>query len=78
MLCLARDEDDLRARIDRMLVAFTDDGEPVTAEELGATGAMLALLRDALWPNLVQTARGHAGARARRARSRTSRTAATA
>jgi formate--tetrahydrofolate ligase len=58
MLCLARDEDDLRARIERLLVGFTYDGAPVTARDLGATGAMLALLRDALWPNLVQTLEG--------------------
>jgi formate--tetrahydrofolate ligase len=58
MLCLARDAEDLRGRIDRLLVAFTYDGEPVTAERLGATGAMLALLRDALWPNLVQSCEG--------------------
>jgi len=58
MLCLAEDEDDLRARIDRLLVAFTWDGEPVTAAGLGVSGAMLALLRDALWPNLVQTLEG--------------------
>jgi len=58
MLCLARDEDDLRARIERLLVAFTADGEPITAAKLAAAGAMLALLRDALWPNLVQTCEG--------------------
>ncbi len=58
MLCLAEDGNDLRARIDRLLVGFTYDGEPVTAEKLGASGAMLALLRDALWPNLVQTLEG--------------------
>jgi formate--tetrahydrofolate ligase len=58
MLCLARSEDDLRARIERLLVAFTEAGEPVTAKDLGASGAMLALLRDALWPNLVQTIEG--------------------
>jgi formate--tetrahydrofolate ligase len=58
MLCLAEDEDDLRARIDRLLVAFDYDGQPVTAAGLGAAGAMLALLRDALWPNLVQTLEG--------------------
>jgi formate--tetrahydrofolate ligase len=58
MLCLARDEDDLRARIERLLVAFTEDGDPVTAKHLAAAGAMLALLRDALWPNLVQTIEG--------------------
>jgi len=58
MLCLAEGVDDLRARIDRTLVAFTYDGEPVTAGDLGATGAMLALLRDAVLPNLVQTTEG--------------------
>jgi formate--tetrahydrofolate ligase len=58
MLCLASGIDDLRARIERTLVAFTDDGEPVTAGRLSASGAMLALLRDALRPNLVQTLEG--------------------
>ncbi|MCU0725563.1 MAG: formate--tetrahydrofolate ligase [Planctomycetes bacterium] len=58
MLCLAEDEADLRTRIDRTLVAFTYDGEPVTAGRLKATGAMMALLRDALWPNLVRTTEG--------------------
>jgi formate--tetrahydrofolate ligase len=58
MLCLARDLDDLRARIDRTLVAFTFHGEPITAGQLKATGAMLALLKDALLPNLVQTLEG--------------------
>ena len=58
MLCLARDAEDLRARIERLLVGFTYDGEPVTAHGLKAAGAMLALLRDALWPNLVQTGEG--------------------
>jgi len=58
MLCLAEDEDDLRARIDRLLVAYDHEGAPVTAAGIGASGAMLALLRDALWPNLVQTLEG--------------------
>jgi formate--tetrahydrofolate ligase len=58
MLCLADGIEDLRARLDRTLVAFTHDGEPVTASQLSATGAMLALLRDALRPNLVQTLEG--------------------
>ncbi|NRA97977.1 MAG: formate--tetrahydrofolate ligase, partial [Planctomycetes bacterium] len=58
MLCLAEGQDDLRARIDRLLVGFDYDGHPVTAERLNASGAMLALLRDALWPNLVQTLEG--------------------
>ena len=58
MLCLADSVDDLRGRIERTLVAFTQDGQPVTAGQLSATGAMLALLRDALRPNLVQTLAG--------------------
>jgi len=58
MLCLAEDGDDLRARLDRTLVAFRRDGSPVTGAQLNASGAMLALLRDALRPNLVQTLEG--------------------
>jgi formate--tetrahydrofolate ligase len=58
MLCLADGVEDLRARLDRTLVAFTYDGEPVTAGSLKGSGAMLALLRDALMPNLVQTLEG--------------------
>ena len=58
MLCLARDIDDLRTRIDRTLVAYTVEGKPVTAGELKATGAMLALLRDAIEPNLVRSLEG--------------------
>jgi len=58
MLCLAESLDDLRARLDRTLVAFTREREPVTAGQLGATGALLALLRDAIQPNLVQTTEG--------------------
>jgi formate--tetrahydrofolate ligase len=50
--------DDLRERLDRLLVAFDYEGAPVTARQLSASGAMLALLRDALWPNLVQTLEG--------------------
>ncbi len=57
-LCLASDEEDLRARVTRMIVGYTPDGAPVTAGAIGATGAMLALLNDALRPNLVQTAEG--------------------
>jgi len=58
MFCLASSVEDLRARIARTLVAYTYDGTPVTAAMLKATGAMLALLVDALQPNLVQTAEG--------------------
>jgi len=58
MLSLAENVDDLRSRIDRTLLAFNYDGEPVTAKSLSATGAMIALLRDALMPNLVGTTEG--------------------
>ncbi len=58
MLCLSKDLEDLRQRLDRTLVAFTMDGRPVTAAKLKGSGAMLALLRDALQPNLVQTLEG--------------------
>ena len=58
MLCLAESEDDLRARIDRTVVAMNLAGEPVRAGALGVTGAVLALLHDARLPNLVQTLEG--------------------
>ena len=57
-LCLAKDAEDLRARLSRMLVAQTYDREPVTAAQLDAVGAMMVVLRDALRPNLVQTGEG--------------------
>jgi formate--tetrahydrofolate ligase len=57
-LCLADDLSDLRKRLGRMLVALTMDGKPVAAEALGVAGAMAALLRDAVHPNLVQTTEG--------------------
>ena len=55
ILCLARDIDDLKARISRIVVGYTFDDKPVTAADLNAQGAMTALLKDALKPNLVQT-----------------------
>jgi formate--tetrahydrofolate ligase len=58
ILCLAASRDDLRARLDRLVVGFTADGEPVRACEFRVTGALMALLRDALLPNLVQSAEG--------------------
>jgi formate--tetrahydrofolate ligase len=58
LLCLAEDLDDLKARLARMLVAFTFAGKPILAGELGVTGAMAALLKDAVNPNLVQTLEG--------------------
>ena len=55
ILCLAADLPDLKARLGRILVAYTYSGEPVYARQLQAEGAMTALLKDALKPNLVQT-----------------------
>ena len=55
VLCLASDIPDLKARLGRIIVAYTYDGKPVTAHDLKAEGAMTALLKDALDPNLVQT-----------------------
>ncbi len=55
VLCLASDIVDLKARLSRMIVAYNYDDEPVTAGDLHAAGAMAALLKDALKPNLVQT-----------------------
>ena len=58
VLCLASDLMDLKARLGRMIVGYTYDGRPVTAHELKAEGAMAALLKDAIKPNLVQTLEG--------------------
>ncbi len=55
ILCLATDLSDLKKRIGNILVAYDLDGKPVFAEQLGCTGAMTALLKDAVKPNLVQT-----------------------
>ena len=55
VLCLASDITDLKARLARIIVGYTYDGKPVTAHDLKAEGAMAALLKDALKPNLVQT-----------------------
>ena len=58
VLCLSSDIIDLKTRLARMIVAYTYDGKPVTAHDLKAEGAMAALLKDALKPNLVQTLEG--------------------
>ena len=58
VLCLASDLMDLKARLGRMVVAYTYDDKPVTAADLKAQGAMAALLKDAMKPNLVQTLEG--------------------
>lgn len=55
ILCLADDMQDLKKRLGSIIVAYTFDGKPVTADDLKATGAMAALLKDALKPNLIQT-----------------------
>ncbi|MBR5620180.1 MAG: formate--tetrahydrofolate ligase [Clostridia bacterium] len=58
VLCLANSLSDLKARLSRIIVGYTYDEKPVTAGELNAAGAMTALLKDALKPNLVQTLEG--------------------
>lgn len=55
ILCLAEDIKDLKARLGRIIVAYNFQGDPVTADDLQATGAMTALLKDAIKPNLIQT-----------------------
>ncbi len=55
ILCLAKDEDDLRRRIENILLGYTVEGKPFTVKDLGVAGAITVLLRDALAPNLVQT-----------------------
>ena len=66
ILALASGLEDLRERLSRVIVGFTDDGEPVTASDLEAVGSLMSLLRHAIHPNLVQTTEGqpvfvHAG-----------------
>ena len=58
VLCLASDIPDLKSRLAKIVVAYSRDGKPVTAHDLKAEGAMTALLKDALKPNLVQTLEG--------------------
>ena len=58
VFCLASSITDLKERLSRIVVAYTHDNKPVTAGQLGAVGAMTALLKDALKPNLVQTLEG--------------------
>lgn len=59
ILCLAKDLDDLKERLGNILVAYTYAGEPVFARDLKAVGAMTALLKEAIDPNLVQTLEGN-------------------
>lgn len=58
ILCLAKDMDDLKARLDRIAIAYDMDGNLVTAGKLGATGALATCLKDAMAPNLVQSLEG--------------------
>ena len=58
MLCLTENLEDLRQRLHRTLIGYNRSGEPVTAGQLNVTGAMLALLKDTIMPNLVQTLEG--------------------
>ena len=55
ILCLANDMDDLKDKLSKIIVAYTYDGKPVTAKDLKAVGAMAALLKDAIKPNVIQT-----------------------
>ncbi|HHU24098.1 MAG TPA: formate--tetrahydrofolate ligase [Acholeplasmataceae bacterium] len=55
ILCLARDIDDLRSRVDRLIIGYTYDRKQVTVKDLGITGSVLVVLKDAMKPNLVQT-----------------------
>ncbi|MGI6550941.1 MAG: formate--tetrahydrofolate ligase [Syntrophomonadales bacterium] len=54
-LCLSRDLMDLKNRLSRIIVAYTDSGEPITAQDMQAVGSMAVLLKEAIKPNLVQT-----------------------
>ena len=58
IICLAAGEEDLRFRLDRLVVGLKRDGSAYTCKELGATGALMALLKDAMLPNLVQSIEG--------------------
>lgn len=60
ILCLAKDQDDLRRRIENIILGFRFDGTPFTVKELGVAGAITVLLKDAINPNLVQTTEGTA------------------
>lgn len=58
ILCLAQDEDDLRRRIENILLGTTIEGKPFTVKDMGVAGSICVLLRDAIKPNLVQTTEG--------------------
>ncbi len=58
ILCLAEDENDLRRRIEKILLGFTHSGKPFTVKDLGIAGSIVVLLKEAILPNLAQTAEG--------------------
>ena len=58
ILCLAEDEEDLRRRIEKILLGYTYSGKPFTVKDLGVAGSIVVLLKDAILPNLVQTVEG--------------------
>lgn len=58
ILCLSKDLEDLKSRLGRILIAYSYDGKPIHAEDLGITGALALLFKDAIKPNLVQTLEG--------------------
>jgi formate--tetrahydrofolate ligase len=58
VLCLADSIEDLKERVSRIIVAYDEDGDPVTADDIDATGAVVILLKEALKPNVVQTIEG--------------------
>lgn len=60
MLCLSKSLSDLRERLDRSIVAYTYDNKPITIKDLGITGSLLVLLKDALNPNIIQTLENNA------------------
>jgi len=60
MLCLSKSIGDLRERLDRSIVAYSYSGEPITIKDLGITGSLLVLLKDALKPNMIQTLENNA------------------
>lgn len=58
ILCLAENEEDLKRRIEKILLGFTYSGKPFTVKDLGVAGSIVVLLKDAMYPNLVQTTEG--------------------
>ena len=59
MLCLSKDLNEFKARVDRTIVAYTTDQKPITIKDLGCTGSVAVLMKDAIKPNLVQTLEGN-------------------